>query len=293
MATRGAPRQGGLVVGSQLTPAGGHGVAEVVAGLLELITRRVAPTPVVKLLFTTINPVENTSKRRLGPRASQRAGRRQLSATRLALLEMLEEGPVPVTLAGLVRRSGLHENTVRGHLEALAADGLVVRRRAEPAGRGRPAWLWASARTGESADHAGLLAGLAAALATTVQRTSPDPHASAVRAGREWGRDRASARPLAPGGDGDAARRRVVDLLDEAGFAPRADRSAGWVRLTRCPLLATARRHPDIVCGVHLGLVQGALAEYGADAAAAELVPFAEPGACLLRLGSDLGRGGR
>ena len=33
---------------------------------------------------------------------------------------------------------------------------------------------------------------------------------------------------------------------------------------------------------MHLGLVRGALEEYGADPAGSDLVPFAEPGACLL-----------
>jgi hypothetical protein len=33
---------------------------------------------------------------------------------------------------------------------------------------------------------------------------------------------------------------------------------------------------------VHLGLVRGALEEYGADPTGSDLVPFAEPGACLL-----------
>ena len=48
------------------------------------------------------------------------------------------------------------------------------------------------------------------------------------------------------------------------------------------PLLEAARRHRDVVCGVHLGIVRGALEEYAADPADSALVPFAEPGACLL-----------
>ena len=56
------------------------------------------------------------------------------------------------------------------------------------------------------------------------------------------------------------------------------------VRLTRCPLLEAAHKYPDVVCGVHLGLAQGALEEYGAASDGTDLVPFAEPGACRLRL---------
>ena len=54
------------------------------------------------------------------------------------------------------------------------------------------------------------------------------------------------------------------------------------VRLTRCPLLEAARSNPLIVCNVHLGLLRGVLVEYGADPTGSALVPFAEPGACLL-----------
>jgi predicted ArsR family transcriptional regulator len=75
-----------------------------------------------------------------------------------------------------------------------------------------------------------------------------------------------------------------VAVLDELGFAPEGDRDNAVVRLTRCPLLDTARRFPDVVCAVHLGIVQGALEEYDADPGSAELYPFSEPGACRLHL---------
>ena len=68
------------------------------------------------------------------------------------------------------------------------------------------------------------------------------------------------------------------------GFEPEADATATTVRLTRCPLLEAAHRSPEVVCSVHLGLVSGALEEYGADPEGSDLVPFAEPGACLLHL---------
>jgi predicted ArsR family transcriptional regulator len=75
----------------------------------------------------------------------------------------------------------------------------------------------------------------------------------------------------------------VVGLLADLGFEPRRDSAApGTVRLTRCPLLGAATRHPQVVCGVHLGVVRGALEELGADPAGSDLVPFAEPGACRL-----------
>jgi predicted ArsR family transcriptional regulator len=84
-----------------------------------------------------------------------------------------------------------------------------------------------------------------------------------------------------------ARRREVVAMLEELGFAPSPDARAAVVRLRRCPLLEAAHDYPDVVCGVHLGIVRGALDELGNDPARTErtaLQPFSEPGACRLDL---------
>ncbi len=175
--------------------------------------------------------------------------------------------------------TGLHTNTVREHLDALVRAGLARRRRAEPSGRGRPAWLY-DATTEESASE---YAGLAAALAASIARTSRAPGQDAAAAGEAWGHELARDRAAEAGDTAVGAGRAVLALLDDLGFEPREDPGTpSRVRLTRCPLLAAAHRHPEVVCGVHLGLVRGALQEHGADPAGTELVPFAEPGACLL-----------
>ncbi len=186
-------------------------------------------------------------------------------------------------MAALVRATGLHANTLREHLEALERHGLIRRHRAEPSGRGRPAWLYEATGVEEEPARSEY-AGLAATLAAAIHRSSPDPREDAVVAGTEWGHDLARDRGGPPVAGEDAGRRRVLDLLDDLGFAPDADSSATVVRLTRCPLLEAAHRHPDVVCGVHLGIVRGALEEYGADTSGTDLVPFAEPGACRLLL---------
>ncbi|MDN5892595.1 MAG: transcriptional regulator, partial [Nocardioides sp.] len=103
-------------------------------------------------------------------------------------------------------------------------------------------------------------------------------------AGGEWGHARASNRGAKPDSP-DPARNQVLRLLDDLGFAPEPSTDPSTpVRLARCPLLEAAHREPEVVCGVHLGIVRGALAAYGADPADSDLAPFAEPGACLLTL---------
>ena len=49
---------------------------------------------------------------------------------------------------------------------------------------------------------------------------------------------------------------------------------------------ALAAMHPDVVCGMHGGLIAGALAELGGRLDLEELRPFVEPGLCVARLGS-------
>nr|WP_179665490.1 helix-turn-helix domain-containing protein [Nocardioides panaciterrulae] len=227
-----------------------------------------------------------------GPRPG-RPDRRPLSASATAIHETLRGQPEPLALAALVRTTGLHGNTVREHLDVLVRRGLVARRRAAPNGRGRPAWLYEATGTEEETPE---YAGLATALAGAIVRGSADPAAAAAAAGEEWGhglaRDR-GATPAAPAdsaGAGGAtegaaagAREEVVALLADLGFRPEpAGTDPATLLLTRCPLLQAAHQHPEVVCAVHLGIVRGALAEYGADPTGSELEPFAQPGACRL-----------
>lgn len=205
-----------------------------------------------------------------------------LSKARRGVFEALRDQDGPTTLATLVELTGLHENTLRGHLENLAMDGLVTRVKDVPSGRGRPAWLWRVRRS--DIDE---YAGLAGALARTLRRSSAQPIDDAVEAGQTWGRELAvnyAPRPRAV-----APVARVRDLLVRLGFGPEgpARGDVADLRLTRCPLLEVAVEEPDIVCNVHLGLAVGALAEYGAVSPDAHLTPFAEPGACRLRLQSE------
>ncbi|MGH3560252.1 MAG: hypothetical protein ACRDTN_00160 [Mycobacterium sp.] len=73
--------------------------------------------------------------------------------------------------------------------------------------------------------------------------------------------------------------------MEEIGFAPSSEPAGKPIALRRCPLLDAARRYPDVVCRVHLGIVRGALEAFGGEPADGDLIPFAEPGSCRLELG--------
>ena len=220
-------------------------------------------------------------------RRRSRTGRRH-SHARETVLRAVEAQHAPVPVAQIARATSLHENTVRGHLEQLLADGHLTRSRAAADGRGRPAWLWRPARYGPASPYAAL----AGALAGAVARTSAEPATAAREAGRSWGRRIAEDLPGRAPEVSD--RDRVLQAMADQGFAP-ADAedpgASGTIALRRCPLLDAARRNPDVVCAVHQGMLDALLegseetAGPGTEAGTvAELQPFAAPGTCLLHL---------
>lgn len=223
--------------------------------------------------------------RGLGPRLAPPAG--GLSPTPAAILEQLREQPAPLTQAAIVQMVGLHPNTVREHLANLVRRGLIARFLAEPEGRGRPAWLY---EVTDSPLDVPEYAGLASALAVAIARTSSNPAREAEEAGAAWGHELAQDSRTQRA---EPARRTVLRMLDERGFAPQQDPAdPDQIALTRCPLLQAAHRYPEVVCAVHLGLVRGALSELGADPAGTSLVPFARPGACVLTVPGGRGAPG-
>ena len=237
------------------------------------------------------------------PRRS--ADGRRHTAAREQLLRTLEAQTAPVSVSALSRATGLHENTVRGHLDQLLADGHATRSTAPAEGRGRPAWLWRPTRHGPASPYAAL----AGVLAETIARTSSRPAEAAHEAGLSWGRRLLPDLPAGPGLRTD--RERVLRVMEDQGFDP-ADEGE-HIALRRCPLLEAAQQHPEVVCAVHRGLVDALLAPRGDGMSAAEeacsrradedgprpadeaetgpaarslaeLEPFAAPGLCRLRL---------
>ncbi|MFF0225577.1 helix-turn-helix transcriptional regulator [Streptomyces sp. NPDC004629] len=216
-----------------------------------------------------------------GPLPGSGTNRVPLSRQRRGVLQHLRGQAAPVTAGALARMCALHVNTVREHLDALVDDGLAVRERSSPSGRGRPAFRYRARPPQES--PAREYAGLAAVLAAQIAGSSADPRRDALAAGEEWGRLLTAGQP--PTADPKEARTRLLDLLEEIGFAPEADAAAHQVRLPRCPFVETAREHPGVICGVHEGLARAGLAALGMAPQQVELLPFAEPDACRLRLG--------
>ena len=131
---------------------------------------------------------------------------------------------------------------------------------------------------------------LAEVLVDHLERTVPDPAAEAVAAGQAWGRTLAGARPgPVAAGPGRAAADldELTEMLDELGFAPRPVEAGRAVELHRCPFRQVVDGHSPVVCGVHLGLMQGVLDRKGGAVRASSLEPFVTPDLCLARFEAE------
>ncbi len=190
------------------------------------------------------------------------------------VLAALTQRGSPTTLAELAETTGMHENTLRGHLDALHRAGHVSRWRATPRGRGRPPWSYVA----REAPHAALALALSRGLENRPGATARETGESG---GRAWGEQ---LRELFDQDD-QTPHARLVLALEHVGFGPEISDNRMLIRLTRCPFIDTARAHPEAVCSVHLGLIQGAM---GKSLDQAALQPFAEPRACLVTLAAPV-----
>jgi len=242
-------------------------------------------------------------KEGLGPSSEvpDTARHRALSAaSRVRMLGLVRRADGGMTAAEVVEATGLHPSTVRAHLDQLAKSGLLTRHRRGDGSPGRPAWRY-QATTGPAGEDASRpdasrpYRDLAAALIGHLARDAEDPHAAGVRAGRDWGRALAAAVTAPPGSAptvASATRLAPVDglvqVLDQIGFTPhiaeRPEPGTATVHLRSCPFLDLALANPDVVCGVHHGVIGGALGALGALAVDTDLEPFAIPGACVARV---------
>jgi predicted ArsR family transcriptional regulator len=200
--------------------------------------------------------------------------------TRRRLYDHVVRQPDPVGRDEAAAAVGVPRATAAFHLDRLADDGLldVVRQRRTGRtgpGAGRPAKLYKRAATSVRVslperryDLAGEL--LAAAVEES-DGTGNRPREALDRRARALGEE------LGRGADGAEG---ALAVLEEHGFEPRADGDA--VVLVNCPFHALAQRHPELVCGMNLRLVDGVLAGVGPCGLAARLVP--EEGHCCVRL---------
>jgi len=188
-----------------------------------------------------------------------------------------------MTAAQLAERLGLHVTTVRFHLDQLDLAGLVVSHFTKVFGVGRPRKVYAAAvpRGGpdRAASHLKLLAGVLTA--SFASHLTPD------QAGRQWARENVTLQRTeraATAGAWLTKLGRLIDVLEQWGYAPNLTMTEGGhacrIDLVDCPFMDLARANPEVVCGIHHGLLTGVLDQLGEDRVEVSLEPFVGPSLC-------------
>ena len=177
------------------------------------------------------------------------------------------------TLSELADAAGVHPNTVRSHVAALEQAELLVSEQQAASGPGRPASVY------RLVDGWGLSSTdfleMASLLAAALVRNHPDA-ATLRETGADWGRWLV----------GRPGRRDVADqlplALERLGFQATVDGEV--VRISGCPCAVVSPDHPEIVCGLATGLVEGVLAASGSALRVGEHDAHPEDRRCTLRL---------
>jgi len=215
-----------------------------------------------------------------GDRAASESGR-------LRVLEVLRSAPGALGVKDLAAQLGLHANTVRFHLNRLVTAGLVTREVEEHNGPGRPRLTFTAVAEHEREGGRRSYQLLADMLAGFIADTAPDAAAQAVNLGQTWGRYLATRPAPAKRVTEEESLRELLRVLDDIGFAPvlaEGDDQQPQVLLRHCPFLEVASAHREVVCSLHLGVMQGVLAEQRAPMEATDLQPFVEPSLCVAHL---------
>lgn len=188
--------------------------------------------------------------------------------TRRLLYAYVARQPEPVSRDDAAAALRIARATAAFHLDKLVAENLLTvtfERRTDRAGpgAGRPAKVYRRSDRQLTVTVPERHYDLAAHLMARALETGTPLAACARSAGAEL---------ATPGGD-------VGALLERHGFEPGAD--GRDVVLWNCPFHQLARAHPDLVCGMTLGLLTGLLDGLGSDLTAR---PDPRPGRCCVRL---------
>jgi predicted ArsR family transcriptional regulator len=210
------------------------------------------------------------------PPSQEMGGRRE------DVLAALRGATSAMTIAEIADHLGVHPNTVRFHLDTLVTDARVERVEPDHKRPGRPPLMFRAVRgmdPGGTRRYRLLAEILVLALAG-----DHNASAKALEAGRAWASRVTGPTRNTPGAQ--ASITRLVGLLDELGFAPQRRESDGkaQVGLRHCPFLELAEERSAVVCPIHLGLMQGALAAWRAPVTVDLLEAFVEPDLCLAHL---------
>lgn len=203
--------------------------------------------------------------------------------TRHAIYVEIARAPRPMSTAELAERLDLHTNTVRPHLERMREVGLLDLYVDARGGVGRPQHRYALAA---DAPSLGLepsampqLATMVLALAERVGASGDD----AAAIGHRQGAADASLYAAAP-----SSLEALVAELERWGFDPVVTDGVddeAVVGFGHCPFRSVAETHPDLVCSLHRGLVEGFVERMG-DAGVGRFCTLVDRTPCQVAISS-------
>ncbi|MEX3505345.1 helix-turn-helix transcriptional regulator [Corynebacterium sp. LK2510] len=163
----------------------------------------------------------------------------------------------------------MHPNTVRGHLDALLAEGVIAVMTVPGTGRGRPRHKYVvrvPRRSSVTSEYVSLVEVLTQSL----------PEGD-IDAAREIGRNWARATGAVPG------EQELGAHLRDMGFAPYEREAPGEIGLTACPFVTEAGQRPTpLICAMHEGFLREVTGSEEVD-----VMPFDRPGECGARVPSS------
>jgi predicted ArsR family transcriptional regulator len=180
--------------------------------------------------------------------------------TRYAIYLELARSPRPLTTSDIAESLRLHPNTVRPHLERMRDIGLLDVAVGGRGDVGRPQHRYSVApdapSLGLEPPTMPMLARMVLHMAQRLNAGSDD----AVTVGQTEGAVRADMYRASP-----STLEALVADLDRLGFDPvvsdvDGDDDAAVIAFANCPFSDLAVEHPDLVCGLHRGLVAGFVA---------------------------------
>lgn len=181
--------------------------------------------------------------------------------TRYAIYLELARSPRPLSTADVADSLGLHLNTVRPHLERMREVGLLDSRPDTRGAVGRPQKLYELAA---DAPSLGLEPPVYPLLSRMLLQVAVDAAAdpdTVMEAGRHAGETLAH-RPRV----GGTCTEKTLAMLEDLGFDPASvfDDGHTTVAFGHCPFAELAEAQPQVVCALHLGLLEGFVDEIGA-----------------------------
>jgi predicted ArsR family transcriptional regulator len=200
--------------------------------------------------------------------------------TRRALYEAVAAAAEPMSREQAADAVGVPLHSAKFHLDRLVEEGLLeveFRRLSgrQGPGAGRPAKLYRRARAEVSVSLPARQYDLAAAvLASAVERVGRDEvslDTALDDAATEAGRALAEGTPRPRGAAAEL--RAVSALLARHGYEPAPTDDGAELELVNCPFDRLARDHTDLVCGINLALVTGAVDALGCQHVQTRLEP--------------------